>query len=308
MQASAVVRSARRARTRLAPATSGAQVFEYALLSLATRQRTWRVMYTGICVASQVCAAALVLRRPAEWWCLACSKALTTTAFSAVTADQDESQRWVKYLERPLPQLPRTRAAVEAVLFPTEPGIRIPVQQHYYNHASLRFPDIAEQVLQPADAHSALPFSMTGLLTEEWDWASTEAHTTVYIVPFIKKVLKSLTQYSSHRIPFTVLLNSTEQRSASSSRTVQPKVRPDTVVSMNKCTFLLGEDKASVLVDAINDLKSKRVNLKAAHYGQVQFLLAYAAAGKEFQWFWMSSDGAKVSVVSLCSAHVQRVH
>ena len=52
-----------------------------------------------------------------------------------------------------------------------------------------------------------------------------------------------------------------------------------------------------MLADAIEDLKRKRLELTSAHYGPVHFLLAYAAAGKEFQWFWMSSDGKQVSSV-----------
>jgi hypothetical protein len=71
--------------------------------------------------------------------------------------------------------------------------------------------------------------------------------------------------------------------------------RPDTVIVVNGCTFLIGEDKqAGNMVGAIADLKNKVKNLNIHHYGPVQFLLAYAAAGLEVQFYTVSANGTQV--------------
>ena len=200
------------------------------------------------------------------------------------------------YLEGPLQPLPNTRAEVEAVLFPAQPDIRIPVMPVYYHMARTRYPDTAARLLEQADG-SLLVARLTSLLDQQWREGNTELHTSVHVIRFIEEVFGSLEEFSSHNVSCNIMLNSTEQRSTASSRTVREKLRPDTAVALNKCTLLLGEDKFSALADAIEDLKRKRLKLTSAHYGPVHFLLAYAAAGKEFQWFWMSSDGKQVSSV-----------
>ncbi len=228
-------------------------------------------------------------------------RSLTSTHSSAGLQEQDWSQHWVTYLEKPLPQLPNTQADVEAVLFPAQPDIRIPVNPVYYHMAKTCYPKTAAQLLKQADA-SLLVARLTSLLDQQWREGYTELHTSVHVVRFIEEVFGSLEEYSSHNVTCNIMLNSTEQSSTASSRTAREKLRPDTTVALNKCTLLLGEDKFSVLADAIEDLKRKRLELTSAHYGPVHFLLAYAAAGKEFQWFWMSSDGKQVSLV-LSSIH-----
>ena len=54
-----------------------------------------------------------------------CFKRLTTTHCSAGSQKLDYSQIWVKQLEGPLPQLPSSKADVEAVLFPAQPDIKL---------------------------------------------------------------------------------------------------------------------------------------------------------------------------------------
>lgn len=68
-------------------------------------------------------------------------------------------------------------------------------------------------------------------------------------------------------------------------------------VVVSNCTLMIGEDKWKDLGAAISDLKVKRKDqpLSRMHYGDVSFLLGYAAAGTQFQWFWLSADGCQVS-------------
>lgn len=71
---------------------------------------------------------------------------------------------------------------------------------------------------------------------------------------------------------------------------------------MSNCTLLLGEDKWLDLKAAMDDLKTKRKDqpLSHMHYGDVPFLLGYAAAGSKFQWLWLSADGCQASFYSPC--------
>ena len=145
---------------------------------------------------------------------------------------------------------------------------------------------------------SSLVVRITSLLDHQWRENHSGMYTSVHVVKFIEEVFESLEEYSSHRLTCNIKLDSTEHRSAASSKTVWGELRHDTVVALNKYTLLLGEDKFCVLEDAIKDLKRKWRPLDPAHYGELRFLLAYAAAGSEFQWLWMSAAGKQVS--SLC--------
>ena len=55
---------------------------------------------------------------------------------------------------------------------------------------------------------------------------------------------------------------------------------------------------------AVKNLERKHAPLHALHYGDVRFLLAYAAAGHEYQWLWVSSDGKMVSTLCPGSHHM----
>ena len=203
----------------------------------------------------------------------------------------------VKYLEGPLPQLPSTKADVEAVLFPGRPDIQLPVTPVYYHTMKRRCPLTAAQQLKQADV-SSLVVRITSLLDHRWRGGYSGMHTSVHVHKFIEEAFESLEEYSSHKATCDIMLASTEHRRAARSKTARERLRPDTVVALNKCTLLLGGDRFCVLGDAIKDLKRKRRSLEPAHYGEVRFLLAYAAGGKEFQWLWMPAAGKEVS--SLC--------
>ena len=132
----------------------------------------------------------------------------------------------------------------------------------------------------------------------------TEANTSHLVVDFVEKVFTRLERYSDPKFSCSILLNSTEPQGLTSSRADRPRLRPGTMVAVNKCTLLIGEDRFDELQLAKDNLKNKRQDLTPAHYGQLRFLLAYAAAGTQFQWFWMSSDGIKVSTytgICICS-------
>jgi len=73
----------------------------------------------------------------------------------------------------------------------------------------------------------------------------------------------------------------TEKSRSASGLTIAGS-RPDTLVIASNCTFLIGEDKKSSLGLAWQDLIKKACPLPSLFYGEVQFILGYAAAGTNF--------------------------
>ena len=128
----------------------------------------------------------------------------------------------------------------------------------------------------------------------------------MFVVTLISKVFKCLSKFSKFagRIKHSIFENTTEPQRSTSSKAVQDRLRPDTIVVMNQCTLLLGKDKVGDIKIAMKDLERKGQPLHALHYGDVRFLLAYAAAGTDFQWLWMSSDGRLVSTLCPGSKHI----
>ena len=212
---------------------------------------------------------------------------------------------WVTFLEGPLPQLPSTPKEVEATLFPDQSNIRLPVTELYHAGVVMHYTELVAQHLEPADP-SSLVVTLTELLQTETEEHLSEEATHHLVVELISKVFKCLSKFSriAGRIKHSIFQNTTEPQRSTSSKAVQDRLRPDTIVVMNQCTLLLGEDKVGDIKLAMKDLERKRRPLHALHYGDVRFLLAYAAAGTEFQWLWMSSDGRLVSILCPGSKHM----
>ena len=169
--------------------------------------------------------------------------------------------------------------------------MRIPVTSKYHHEVAFCSGDeVAAASLLRAD-DSKLPAAMTTLLSDTPSDHDSELTTTVAVSHYIDTVFGKLNQYSMVKLAYRCSLNCSERFTTSSC--VQG--RPDTVIVVNGCTLLIGEDKqAGNLVGAIADLKNKVKGLNIHHYGPVQFLLAYAAAGLEVQFYTVSANGTQV--------------
>ena len=185
------------------------------------------------------------------------------------------------------------------MLFPARSDMRIPVTPVFYEYMATCYPCTATQFQERADA-SSLVAALSTLLDPEYTKFFTGQTSSHLIVEFVAKVFSSLRHWSTQRVRCSIRLNSTEPCRADCGGTFS-RLRPDTMVAMDKCTLLIGEDNWDQLQLAVHAPMQKRQELDAAFYGQLRFLLAYAAAGKEFQWFWMCSNG-KVSTVSMLTA------
>ncbi len=101
-------------------------------------------------------------------------------------------------------------------------------------------------------------------------------------------ILPNALQWSPH-------WNATKKRSSHSSNVLKAGKRPDTMIVVDKCTMLLGEDKCQDIQAAFADLDSKRISLCRLHYQGMPFLLGYAAAGPRWQWCILPSNAKKAS-------------
>ena len=177
------------------------------------------------------------------------------TACILPAGSQDRSRHWVTFLEEPLPQLPSTKKGVVATLFPDHSNIRLPVTRLYHTSEVVRDSEVAAQHLEPADP-SSLVVTLTELLQTETEEHCSEEATHVLVVTFISKVFKCLSKFSTAvgRVKHSIFQNSTQPRRFTGSKAVHGKLRPDTIVVMNECTLLLGEDKVADIKLAMKDL------------------------------------------------------
>jgi hypothetical protein len=71
------------------------------------------------------------------------------------------------------------------------------------------------------------------------------------------------------------------------------------VITVDNWTLLTGEHRSPEKLNvAFNDLKAKVTNLSKSYYGEVPYLLAYAASGSQVQ-FYTIGDGAQASISEL---------
>jgi hypothetical protein len=193
----------------------------------------------------------------------------------------------------PLECLPADAAAVRTLLSDTR-DLRVPVTPSFL--ASLRddqhgLPYAPDEML--VGATERIP-RLTALVAMQCliPQNATEMHTTVMMAKFIDGVFETLNSNSHLALPYQTLYNSIE-RGTSSSTIVQNK-RPDTIITVDYCTLLVGEDTSPGKLNmALDDLQAKVTNLSKPHYGEVRYLLAYAASGSQVQ-VCIIADGAQV--------------
>ena len=114
-------------------------------------------------------------------------------------------------LETGLPQLPSTRDGVEAVLFPAQSEMRMPVQPWFYDEMNLKEPGAAQQLLQRADAGSPLVAALTVLSDASFQIPCRTDGDTAYLgQDFLQQVFPRLERYSKQMVSCDIVLNSTE--------------------------------------------------------------------------------------------------
>ena len=173
-------------------------------------------------------------------------------------------------------------------------GLRLPVVPRLYQHVFMENPQLAQELLTPTD-DSAAPclFSNFLHLRPVADWFKTEAPTSIMASTILITVWRCL-DILPNALQWTPYWNATEKRS---SKTLRAGKRPDTMIVVDNCTLLLGEDKCQDIQQAFADLDSKRVSLCRLHYQGLPFLLGYAAAGTRWQWCILPANANEASAL-----------
>ncbi len=192
----------------------------------------------------------------------------------------------------PEPRLPNTGSQVLQWLF-VFTGLKVPATAVFYQQMlALGGP---QQYLVPVDDPALAVVTFTELLQTAPDLPfSSEMDTSIYVCNFIASVWRTLASYSPTSLRYGLLCNKGSQLSTDSSHAMTPKLCPDTMLVAEGCTLMLGEDKHTDLAAAFTDLESKRVDLSGMHYGPVNFLLGYAAAGTTIQWCFLPRHADQV--------------
>ncbi|DBA82960.1 TPA: hypothetical protein ACH3X1_006739 [Trebouxia sp. C0004] len=199
-----------------------------------------------------------------------------------------------QYLFKPLPDsfLPSTGSQVLQWLFDfTE--MKVPVTPLFYQQMlTLQGP---QQCLIPVLVAASAVTTFTDLLqTAPRLPFNSEQNTTVYVCGFIERCWQTLATYSPTNLQYDLMFNKISQLSTVSSHAIAHKLRPDTMLVVENCTLMLGEDKHIDLAAAYADLSRKRVDLSGMHYGPVKFMLGYAAAGTTVQWCFLPDHADQV--------------
>lgn len=170
-------------------------------------------------------------------------------------------------------------------------GLRVPVSPYLFDKYLAANPDNADvaTAFELASANPKAQVLLDGLIVLEKGDNLSELTTTVLVNRFVEDSFTAFRELQCPGLAMVVSLNKTE--TGTTSRAIELKKRPDTLIISNNCTLMVGEDKEKQNMSAaIDDLKSKLKGLHPGHYGPVKFLLAYTAAGLAVQ-FW-SAFGA----------------
>jgi hypothetical protein len=203
-----------------------------------------------------------------------------------------------------LPTLPSSPGHMQEILFPESRSARLPVLQWLFYRQSIDTPEGAAAYLAMA-GNCPLSLDITFFLTRAvQSRPSTEMVTSMLVGSAITSIFGLLNRYSRHKCSLKIHFNSSESTDSSTSSAFRDNVRPDMLVAVSGCTVLYGEDKANSLPAASADLRRKQQPLSALHYGKVKSILAYAAAGSKFQWYYAGANGeVRCACVLLVCCH-----
>lgn len=179
------------------------------------------------------------------------------------------------------------------ILFAGPSHLRIPIPITTHNSLQSQLDSSRFQLLRAVDGYHYASAAFAALITKlPYDYGS-EMTTTCAITYFLSNTFDILNALSGITLSPTVILNRTEQGAGSLSGVVPGQSRPDTLVVHDHSTVMIGEDKDNgKLHDAIRDLQGyAKGGLGAVQYGTIPGIIAYAAAGMELQFCFISKAG-----------------
>uniref|UniRef100_A0A7I4C1P7 Protein kinase domain-containing protein n=1 Tax=Physcomitrium patens TaxID=3218 RepID=A0A7I4C1P7_PHYPA len=201
----------------------------------------------------------------------------------------------------PVIELPQDGVGLARVLFPSWHGEQhgqLPVVNKTYFRIKNRFPKFAEEFLRVTDV-STLSMSLSSTLEEATIAPKSEMDVSYTVQVYLRRFFNACNEYSLDGSTLDLTFNKSEKLSLSKSNATLSRRRPDTLGEMFQCTFLVGEDELSDLLEAENDISLKMQPLNPRFYGDLRFILGYIAAGTKFQWVFIGKDMSLVRIEPL---------
>ncbi|DBA84058.1 TPA: hypothetical protein ACH3X1_006539 [Trebouxia sp. C0004] len=201
-----------------------------------------------------------------------------------------DQQVALQLLANPVSQEPQGVADLEAFLF--HASARLPVSVQPFQLIKSADPNLADALYLSGDCRIRRVVSAALLLSDTvlGTGGSTELDTTRWIMKF-SEVLEALDSANPSGVQMLLQWNSSEKEVSyvvSKSASGKGAARVDTVASACRLSLLFGEDKvvgSRGLEEAWRDLQAKLASgFPALFYGQIPYLLVYAAAGVNIQF------------------------
>ncbi|GAQ78157.1 Protein kinase-like domain containing protein [Klebsormidium nitens] len=212
----------------------------------------------------------------------------------SITGTGDRSREYIQHLlPGPPPALPSVRAELDAALRHSQ-SARIPVTSECYTAVQSEDAQLAEQHLVSTDG-SRLPAFLSSWILNEPPKATTEQNITLHVSSSLLQLFSLLEKLSGLELKPKLTFNAAE--SDTSSQAIARGKRPDTLGIAKACTLLIGEDKKRRMLEGVEDLRRKKLKLSMMHYGDLKFIVGYAAAEGIFKWFWMGAGQQDIAEI-----------
>ncbi|KAL3158838.1 hypothetical protein ABBQ32_011563 [Trebouxia sp. C0010 RCD-2024] len=201
-----------------------------------------------------------------------------------------DQQVALQLLATPVSQEPQGVADLEAFLF--DATAQLPVSVQPFQLIRSADPKLADALYLSGDCRIRRVVTAALLLSDRvlGPGSSTELDTTRWIMKF-SEVLEALDCANPNGVQMLLRWNSSEKEVSyvvSKSASGKGAARVDTVASACRLSLLFGEDKvvgSRGLEEAWKDLQAKLASgYPALFYGQIPYLLVYAAAGVNIQF------------------------
>lgn len=179
------------------------------------------------------------------------------------------------------------------ILFAGPSHLRIPIPITAHNSLQSQLDSSRLQLLRAVDGYHYASAAFAALITKPPRDHGTEMTTTCAMSSFLGNTFDILSALSGVTLSPTVILNCTERGAGSLSGAVPGQSRPDSLVVHAHSTVMIGEDKDNgKLQDAIRDLRGYvKGGLGAVQYRTIPGIIAYAAAGVQLQFCFISKAG-----------------
>lgn len=161
------------------------------------------------------------------------------------------------------------------MLFPENSPLLIPVTAECHQTIISQYCITANKYLVGTDG-SDLPAAFSRLVRKPFS-GHCKMTVALFVAGAVLDVFTALGDHSSIQPYLEIIFAETKMQDSTVSKVLKLRARPDTVVTVEHCTMLMGEHRHLSLLDAINALSAMRQPITAMHYSPVKFLLAYAA-------------------------------